>query len=592
MGLRPTWGNEPPASAKPAAPAIRLNTIGYAPDAAKLATIAGGRAGFLIRDARTSAEVFRGQLVPVETGEAADQPLQIADFSAIDRDGDYRIELPNASCEFRVAKDFANWPFYCSLRAMYLWRCGTAVTGEFAGDRFHHDACHLEDAYLDHVGGPPGQRKDGVGGWHDAGDYNKYTVNAAFTTAMIMKAWDHFGDQLATLKLDIPESENATPDLLDEVRWELEWLLKMQVDDGRVFHKVSTLKFGGFIPPEDEQEPRYFSPWGTAATADLVAIMAQAARSFRSIDDEFAKRCLAAAKKSYAFLESHPADHRPDLSAFETGAYDAPDADDRLWAAAEMWETTGEAKYLRDFENRILNWKGGAPREGGTPAETAAAIDEATGEASPSRQPPGMVDIDWDWPNVRNLGSFTYLLSPRPGRDPAMVERLRRDTLRAADAIVETARRHPYGRTLGATYYWGCNGTVARQTMNLEVARRLTDKPRYRAAMLDAINHLFGRNPFGRSYVTGLGRRPPMFPHDRRSGGDDVAAPWPGYLVGGPWPNATDWHDIQEDYRTNETAINWNGALIYALAAFVEPQSFDASVAAGQREASAGSTEQ
>lgn len=110
--------------------------------------------------------------------------------------------------------------------------------------------------------------------------------------------------------------------------------------------------------------------------------------------------------------------------------------------------------------------------------------------------------------------------------------------------------------------------------------------------MQDAINHLFGRNPFGRSYVTGLGRRPPMFPHDRRSGGDDVAAPWPGYLVGGPWPNATDWHDIQEDYRTNETAINWNGALIYALAAFVEPQSFDASVAAGQREASAGSTEQ
>jgi endoglucanase len=108
----------------------------------------------------------------------------------------------------------------------------------------------------------------------------------------------------------------------------------------------------------------------------------------------------------------------------------------------------------------------------------------------------------------------------------------------------------------------------------------------YRAAMLEGLNHLFGRNPFGRSYVTGLGNRPPMFPHDRRSGGDKVPGPWPGYLVGGPWPNSTDWYDTEEDYRTNEIAINWNGALIYALAAFVEPQGVDASVKAGQRAAS------
>ena len=110
--------------------------------------------------------------------------------------------------------------------------------------------------------------------------------------------------------------------------------------------------------------------------------------------------------------------------------------------------------------------------------------------------------------------------------------------------------------------------------------------------MLDALNHLFGRNLFGRSYVTGVGRRPPMFPHDRRSGGDDVAAPWPGYLVGGPWPKPSDWYDVEEDYRTNEIAINWNGALIYALAAFVEPEDFDASIAVAKRAASAGSATQ
>jgi endoglucanase len=481
----------------------------------------------------------------------------------LDQEGNYRLEIADGgdSYAFRVAKDVYNWPFYCSLRAMYLWRCGMEVSGEFGCDRFHHAACHLQDAYLDHVGGPVGGRKNGTGGWHDAGDYNKYTVNAAFTVGMMLKAWEHFPEHLNQLTLDIPESNNDVPDFLDEVRWELEWLLKMQADDGRVYHKLSTLKFGEFIPPENETQRRYFSPWGSASTADFAAIMAQAARAFRLIDEVFADRCLAAAERSYGVLQTHPQDQRPDLSAFSTGPYDSPDQDDRLWAAAELWETTGAERYLRDLEDRL--------RSAGSEPDDAKYV----------------IDVDWDWSNLRNLGTFTYLLSKRTGRDPAVLERVRGDALETANVIVEATRRHPYGRPLDAKYYWGCNGTVARQTMNLHVAHRLTGEARYRAAMLAALDHLFGRNPFGRSYVTGLGSRPPLFPHDRRSGGDKVVAPWPGYLVGGPWPKATDWYDDQEDYRTNEIAINWNGALIYALAAFVEPQSFVASVQAAQRAA-------
>jgi endoglucanase len=101
--------------------------------------------------------------------------------------------------------------------------------------------------------------------------------------------------------------------------------------------------------------------------------------------------------------------------------------------------------------------------------------------------------------------------------------------------------------------------------------------------MLDGLNYLFGKNPHGRSFVTGLGHNPPQNPHDRRSVADNVKPPWPGYLVGGPWPKATDWHDDQDDYKTNEVAINWNGALVYALAAFVEPTTFDACIANGER---------
>jgi endoglucanase len=544
--------------------AIRLNTVGYLPQAPKLAAVAANRKLFLIRDVSSGREVLRGELSPLD--DKTDEPILLsADFSAVRDNGTYRLIVPGVaeSAEFSIGSDIYNWPFYCTVRAMYLWRCGCAVEGEFGGHTFQHRACHVDDAYLDEVGGPAGTRKDGAGGWHDAGDYNKYTVNGAFTAAMMLQAWEHFQDRLVDLNLNIPESKNDTPDFLDEVRWELEWLLKMQTDDGRAYHKISTLAFGGFILPEHEKARRYFSPWSSAATADLAAVTAQAARVYRPFDAEFANLCLAAAKKSYAFLDSHPENHRPDLSAFSTGPYDAPDSDDRLWAAAELWQTTGEEKYLSDVQRHIRS-----------------ALSEKGRTAS-------IVDVDWDWGNLRNLGLFTYLLSERSGRDGAVLGRLRTDALRAADTIVENANQHKYARTLGDAHYWGCNGTVARQTMNLHVANQLSRKAGYSEAMLHAINHVFGRNPFGRSYVTGLGDQPPMFPHDRRSGGDDIAPPWPGYLVGGPWPKPTDWYDVQEDYKTNETAINWNGALIYALAAFVEPGHFAESISTAKRAARA-----
>jgi endoglucanase len=181
------------------------------------------------------------------------------------------------------------------------------------------------------------------------------------------------------------------------------------------------------------------------------------------------------------------------------------------------------------------------------------------------------VDENWDWWNPKNLGLIVYLESSRPGRDPALVAKIRASLLATADAIVAAANAHGYARPLGSQYFWGCNGTVARQVVVLEAARRQDAKPAYRNTALDALNHLFGRNVDGRCYVTGLGDRPPMHPHDRRAGADNVDAPWPGYLVGGPNPTAVNWNDEQDDYRTNEIAINWNGALIYALAAFVDP---------------------
>jgi endoglucanase len=159
------------------------------------------------------------------------------------------------------------------------------------------------------------------------------------------------------------------------------------------------------------------------------------------------------------------------------------------------------------------------------------------------------------------------VLSKREGRNAKILEEVRRDLLSIADAIVAKGKQDAYGRPLGGRYYWGCNGTVARQTLTLQVANKVSPKPDYVSTALDAIGHLFGRNYYGRSYVTGLGHNPPMNPHDRTSGADGIKEPWPGYLVGGGH-NATNWQDIQDDYRTNEIAINWNSALVYTLAAF------------------------
>jgi endoglucanase len=353
----------------------------------------------------------------------------------------------------------------------------------------------------------------------------------------MLRAWEDFPG-LHSIALALPESGGALPDFLDEVKFETDWLLTMQAADGSVYTKVSTERFGAFVLPEKEITPRFVCPWGTPATADFVAMMAQAARAFRPFLPDYAARCLAAARKSAAFLAAHPEDHAPDQSAFHTGGYGTSDPDDRLWAAAELWETTGDPAELKNVETLI---------------RTLA---------------PTFVE-NFDWADVKDPGLLAYLFSERDGRDPTLVAKLRKSLVAVAETIVGKARANGYARPLGSHYYWGGNGGVARQTLLLQGAFRLTKNNVFRETSLDAVNHLFGRNVDGRSYVTGLGFRPPQNPHDRRSGGDDVDRPWPGYLVGGPHPTARDWHDVLADARTNEIAINWNAALIYALAGFL-----------------------
>ncbi len=521
-------------------PRIALNTVGYLANAPKKASIVGGAERFRIERLPSREVVLEGDCSPPVKNPDTGEDVSIADFSAVSQPGEYQLSLGNAaSPKFNIGDDVYREPFYLATRAMYLWRCGVAVSAEWRGDHFHHEACHLDDGWLDVVAGEH-VRKASVGGWHDAGDYNKYVVNAGAAVGVMFRAWEDFRPQIERVGLDLPESGGKLPDFLAELKWEIDWLLTMQAGDGSVYHKLSAKNFCGFILPERERDPRYFSPSGTAATADFVAMTAMASRHFAPFDKPYADTCLAAAQKSYAYLKAHPQDVRPDQKEFKTGGYDSPDADDRLWAAAELWEATGDEGALDDVE----------------------AVLKRGRNAS--------FDADWDWGNLKNLGLLTYLFSKSAGRDEALVMKLHNSLVSVADQIATTAKIHGYARPLGSRYYWGCNGSAARQTLVLQAAARLSGDNKYREAGLDALNHLLGRNYYGRSFVTGLGHQPPLHPHDRRSIADDVANPWPGYLVGGPQPNAEGWHDDQEDYRSNEIAINWNAALIYATAGYLK----------------------
>jgi endoglucanase len=522
---------------------IRLNSLGYLPKMQKKAIIIAECSGFNVKNAQNNKTVFKGTVTGPVYQEDVNQNAWTADFSDLNESGTFYIDVPDVgrSYDFKIADTVYDFAFYTSMRGFYLLRCGTEVAGEHNGQHFAHAACHLQDGYQDYVGGDSTQR-DGVGGWHDAGDYGKYTVNAGVTVGTLFLAWDHFKAQLEDFSLDIPNTAAGYPDFLKEIKWETDWLLKMLIpnDSGKVSHKLTRLNFSGFIMPEDDSERRYYAPWSSAATADFVAMMAMAARFFKPYDPAYADTCIEAATRSYVFLKNHPEDHRFRRSVFRTGGYGTRDRDDRLWAAAEMWETTENPKYLKDFETR------------------AATYDDK-------------ISKNWDWGDVKNLGMFTYYFSKKSGKDSAILEDIRRDIITKADSIVVNCNHDIYGRPLGGRYWWGSNGTVARQTVLLQIVNKIDPNPKYITTALDIIAHLFGCNYYGRSFVTGLGHLPPLKPHDRRSAADNIEAPWPGYIVGGGH-SATGWNDDEDDYRTNEIAINWQAALIYALAGFTSGQ--------------------
>jgi endoglucanase len=394
--------------------------LGYLPGSAKQASTAMPCTNFSIVRVKDGAKVFSGVATGPKLNPDTSEDLYTLDFSGVKESGEYRLHAEGLgnSPMFQIGPAIYHDPFRLVTRAMFLWRCGTAVSASHNGRLFRHESCHTNDASLARADFNSQGSRDGTGGWHDAGDYNKYVVNAGITVGVMLRAWEDFGPAIRRIRLDLPEGQGKLPEFLAEVKWETDWLLKMQNADGSVAHKVSTQKFGGFILPERELEQRYFTPPSTAAAADFVAMLSQASRCFEPHDGGYARTCLEAAKKAYGWLQAHPQNERANLAGFSTGAYQTGDADDRLWAAAELWQTTGDAEVLKDFETRL----------------------QAIGAA---------VRVDFDWGEVGNLGVITYVASRRQGRNEELLALSRTNFITTAERILKTRDAHGYARPLG-----------------------------------------------------------------------------------------------------------------------------------------------
>ncbi len=492
---------------------IKVDQAGYLPRAPKVAFVVSINAApdFTVRRKKDNPVAFRGKLTPpVEDADSGDR-VRAADFTTLEESGTYYIEVPGVgrSWDFTISPDVYSRVFYLAIRSFYGQRCGTDVDLGPAWPGYKYEACHLEGAYHASSGKSGPQRS--TKGWHDAGDYGRYTVNSGITTGTLLWTWEMFGERIGKVNLNIPESRNNIPDILDEIRWNLDWMLSMQDADGGVWHKQTSEQFCDFIMPEKDHAVSYVIGTGKApyknscATADFAAVTAIAARVYKAFDSAYAEKCLQAARRAWVWLDKNPGVLFRNPAGVGTGGYgDGDCGDERLWASAELWRTTGEEVYHRYFLEHF-------------------------GEYRKAIRPTG----PQGWPDVAPLALWTYALGN--GKDKNALDAIRQDSLNAADEIVLRSARNGYRISLvSSDYVWGSNGVVANYGMQLLVANVFRADPRYVQAALDNLHYLLGRNTFSLSWVTRVGANPFRHPHHRPSGADKNKEPWPGLLSGGP----------------------------------------------------------
>lgn len=516
---------------------ILTNQVGFKPNSSKTAVFRGvtDETEFTVVNADTKEVAYTGKLSEGVENSSAGETDWTGDFSNLNVPGNYYISCGKLddSYPFTISDTVYDKLLDDSVRMLYLQRCGE----EISDTDFGHKACHTSMATLYGTS----DKIDVSGGWHDAGDYGRYVVPGAKTVADLLYAYQS-NPEMFSDKIGIPESGNGIPDVLDEARYELEWMLKMQDADGGVHHKVSCANFPGYVMPTSETGELIVTPVSTTATADFCAAMAMAYEFYMDIDKDFAEKCLAAGEKAWDFLEQNPNLIFKNPIDITTGEYgDTSDKDERYWAAAQMYRATKAEKYETAFADMSV-------RKG------------------------------LDWTTMGDYGNIAILTMDGIDTKSEIYTKAYNCILNQADTLVKTVTKSPYNVSL-TSYYWGCNMGVGMNSVLLSLSYQLTGDETYLYAATQQIDYLLGENPLGTSFVTAYGTVAPENPHHRPSMA--VGHAMPGMVVGGvnssldesaakayckDAPPAKCYVDNSESYSTNEIAIYWNTPLTYALA--------------------------
>ncbi|WP_298314085.1 glycoside hydrolase family 9 protein [uncultured Aquimarina sp.] len=546
---------------------IRYNQVAYLTGRNKTVSIAAqssfSNQTYTILDSSDNV-VLSGTTEASSLWNDSGEHIANVDISEVDAEGIYRFQIDQEEITFNVSTDG-----YAELREeafkyYYYNRSSTALESTHAGI-YARPAGTPDNVVRVHSSAATSARPEGTiisapKGWYDAGDYNKYIVNSGISTYTLLAAFEHYRTEWESLQYNIPEQGGDLPDILDEVLWNLDWMLDMQdPNDGGVYHKLTAKNFSGRIMPAAYNLERFVVQKSTAAALNFAAVTAVASRIFsdyESVKPGFSAQLEQAAKDAYAWAKDNPAIYYSQgsgtpVSDITTGEYgDNTVTDEFQWAAVELFITTGENTYRDDIDVNSIG--------GGTPSW-------------PYSDPLALISIAQHTTSLANSINVTAANNTLLG---------------TADQLRDRVNSSPMKITMGSNdYAWGSNGAVGNQLIILIRAYELTQDESYLNAAYTSMDYIFGRNGTGYSYVTGFGDRQVFEPHHRISDADGISAPIPGMIVGGPqnennpdtgdcsgsgvsFPSnlpASKYVDHWCSYSTNEITINWNAPLVYAM---------------------------
>ena len=546
---------------------IRVNQVAFFPQQEKIAVVDNGgkKVTLTVRNAETGKVVGKTRFLRTSVSPWSKKRRAIVDFSKITAPGRYVLECKGHQMPIEIKAHALTDLTAGAIKSFYLNRSGMAIEAKYAG-QWARPLGHADTQVMIHPsavspGRPAGTIISSPYGWYDAGDFNKYIVNSAYSVSLMLFAYEQNKAYFDALKVNIPEEGNQTADLLDELMYNLKWMITMQDPyDGGVYHKLTTPNFEGMVMPTECHQQRYVVQKSVTASYDFAAVMAQAARIFKGNKDYpcFSEHASRAALAAYHWAEQHPRAfyNQRELSknfqpAVNTGEYgDGQSSDERYWAATELYLLT-EDPVFREVAVQMQ------PQEFYVPS----------------------------WGGVASLGSFAWLMCP----EDELGQKNRDMLIAYCDNMLATIPTSSFNTPSGnkpGDFAWGClSESFGVNGMVQLFAYRLTGDAKYLKAAQQNMDYLLGRNATGYCYVTGFGTKSPMFPHHRLSTADGVDAPFPGMLVGGPNPGQQDAHeagvvypskepdesyvDVVPSYASNEIAINWTAALV-ALAGWLD----------------------